>query len=302
MKIGLKTLDTHGFTIVEVMIVLAVTGAMLIAGLMAINGQQQRTEFSQAVNDIQSQINDVINNVSSGYYTNTNNFKCEAGADGPTLQTVANANNQGANKDCIFLGRALQFGLAGNEDQFNTYNVVGLRQITGSNGSLREAALLDEAKPKLLAPGTSPSSDFPDATVKTKLLYDLKPVKILYADKGHNGGAPGTAGGVAFVSSLAQYNDKNLLESGSQVINVIPLVGTQLGQAAPAAVDAVNLYLRDPAAIINPSDGIAVCFKSGGTDQYAVITIGSNGRQPTTKLDIYSDNSTAKFNSVDVCR
>ena len=73
MKRGINPL---GFTIVETMIFLAVSGALVVVGLSAVYGTQGRSEFRVAVNDAQQQIDKVINNVSNGYYADTSNISC----------------------------------------------------------------------------------------------------------------------------------------------------------------------------------------------------------------------------------
>src|SRR5882762_7178443 len=105
MKTGLNAL---GFTIVETMIVLAITGALLLMAMLMISGQQGKTEFTQAINDIQAQINDVINNVGTGYYAKTTDFSCSAGASGPVFN-ASGSTGQGSNTACVFMGRAVQF-------------------------------------------------------------------------------------------------------------------------------------------------------------------------------------------------
>ena|SRR5476651_379650 len=46
----------YGFTIVEVLIVLAVTGILFASTLSLMSGRQNRAEFTQAINNIKSQI------------------------------------------------------------------------------------------------------------------------------------------------------------------------------------------------------------------------------------------------------
>lgn len=274
MKLRLKT---EAFTIVEVMIVLAVSSALLISAIAVISGQQQKTQFSQAIRDIESQIRDTINDVAHGFYHNPGNFICTSTGGGPLL--TAGTNNQGTNKDCIFIGRIIQFALSGsNGEAFNIYNLIGQRQVNGATGA-RDVTNLNEAQPTALAPSSSSGANFPDATEEKTLSYGLKASTMQYI----SGSVSTDIGAVGFVSSLANFEGGNIL-SGTQSISLMPIAGTALDMTAPAAVDAINnLNNNSP---VNPDGGVSICFQSGGTDQKGVIVIGSNGRELSTNLTI----------------
>src|SRR3989344_5527099 len=274
MRLRLKT---EAFTIIEVMMVLAVTGILLVSAIYIISGQQQRTQFNQAIRDVESQIRDTINDVAHGYYYNPGNFTCTSSGSGPVV--VAGTNTQGANKDCVFIGRVIQFGVAGsNGEGFNTYNLIGQRQINSASGT-RDVTSLDETQPTALAPSSSSGANFPDTTEQNKLSYGLKVSTMNYT----SAGAPTNIGRVGFVSSLAKFEGSNIL-SGTQTVRLMPITGTTLNMGASTAVDAINsLSSSSP---VNPDGGVSICFQSGGTDQKGVIIIGSNGRELTTNLTI----------------
>ena len=100
-----------GFTIIETLIVLTVSGALFVSATYFLSGDQDRTEFTQSIQAVQSQIQQVINEVESGSYANTNNFTCSGTASGPSL-TTSGTDAQGSNTGCIFLGKVIQFGVA----------------------------------------------------------------------------------------------------------------------------------------------------------------------------------------------
>src|SRR5690349_7237200 len=122
MKTGL---GSQAYTIVEVMIVLAVSAMLLVGALALIGSQSQKTQFTQAINDIRTQMNDIINNVSTGYYANTNNFSCTPTLGGGPNIVPAASNTQGGNGGCAYIGRAVQFNPGANLKQFTMYNLVG---------------------------------------------------------------------------------------------------------------------------------------------------------------------------------
>src|SRR6266511_2117091 len=112
MKGGKKA---RGFTVVETLIVLAVTGGLFVAIAATLSGRQNRTQFTQAIQEIQSQIQQVVNDVGSGYFPSTNNFSCSATLAGPSIAT--GSAEQGSNAGCVFIGKAIQFGVAGTDPE-----------------------------------------------------------------------------------------------------------------------------------------------------------------------------------------
>lgn len=272
-----RGLGTRGYTLLEVLIVLAITGGMLMGAMFLISGQRQKTEFSQAIREIDSQIQEVINNVSTGYYANTGNTVCNGSTGRPRL-ILAAGDMQGTNKDCIFIGRVLQFGVAGSSNEnYNIFNVVGLKQYLSGAG-YKQSQTFADAKPTAMAPGSGTTSSFPDSTDKRKLGYGLSITSMKV------GAQP--IGAVGFFSSLAPYGSTNgNLVSGTQSIDLVPIPNTALNATPTSVVDAINA-LDTTAVTKNPAGGVVLCFQSGGTRQYGQITIGNNGRQLTTTLAI----------------
>src|SRR4051794_22929500 len=85
-----------GFTIVEVMIVLAVSGLLLGGAIVVIGGKQNQTAFNQSVRQVQAQIQQRINEVATGFYDNEGNIRCN-GAGGIVTLTAGGGTEQGAN-------------------------------------------------------------------------------------------------------------------------------------------------------------------------------------------------------------
>ncbi len=109
------TKDSSGFTVVETLIVLAITGVMFVAIIGVVSGRQSKTQFNQAANNITAEIEQIISEVQSGYYPDTGKFNCR-GAEGVS---------QGANKDCANLGKLVQF--TAGKDTYKIDTVVGKR-------------------------------------------------------------------------------------------------------------------------------------------------------------------------------
>lgn len=112
----LRRIDGAGYTITEVMIVLAVTTLMFVAVVAAFAGRQGRTEFTQAVRNYEAQLQTTISEVANGVYDATD---CAGTASG-----VSFASNLPGS--CIFVGKA--YTIASNRLSSNISTLVGRRQ------------------------------------------------------------------------------------------------------------------------------------------------------------------------------
>ena len=276
-----------GFTIIEVMIVLGVSAALFVATSLVIAGRQNQTAFDQAIRQIQSQIQQTLNEVSVGYFPQETAFQCTAGGAVPALS--GGSNTQGTNSGCVFLGKALQFKIAGtaNPEQFVAYVIAGLKQ-GGAGGA--ESSSLAEAKPVIVAPGiTHSSGGYPDLSVYDKLQNGLTTSRMWY----NNGGSDVEIGAVAFITSLAQYSSGNIV-SGAGQVNIVPVDGTSLSAASTTVVEAMNSDGGNALASspVNPVNGVYICFSSASTDQYGLVKIGGNTRDLSVTLTIKGKNNT----------
>jgi len=266
MKGGRKA---RGFTIVETLVVLAVTGGLFAAVAVSLSGRQARTQFEQSVQAAKAQIQQVINDVAVGNYPANQNFNCIASPLGPTISS--GSTRQGENSGCIFLGKVIQFDVASTDpEQFRVYALAGLlRDSTGA-----EVTSYSAAKPRVIAPSSS-SPAVPDDSVKGILQYGLSTASMKY-------GAT-DIGAIAFVNNLASYSSGSIV-SGSEQVNMIPVNTTSLGMTPAAAAQAINNQLAS--SPVNPSTGVKLCLADARVGESGLITIGSNGRQLSVTLSI----------------
>ncbi len=255
-----------GFTIVETLIVLAITGFLLLIAVLTFAGQQSKVEFNQSIRDIQSVIQQTINEVGSGYYPNGGNVHCIV--SGANLDITTSPTELGTNSDCIFMGKVMQFGIGGKDPQ--QYNVFALAGIKNNGGDITNA------RPQIV--------NIPSSITNAQLHGGITAVKMTYIIDGtaHNIGA------VAFVSGLGDLDSNNQLMSGTQQMSLIPIPNS--GQVPNTINDVVIGAVKSQIATapVNPNGGVQICFASGGTNQSGLITIGSNGRDVSVKLDIKS--------------
>ncbi len=262
--------NKNGYTIIEVLIVLAVSSILLVAAIFTLSGQQRKTEFDQAIHDIETQINDTVNDVTTGFYPNTDNFNCDGGGLAPVL--TPGSNSQGANKDCIFIGRVMHFGEQGSGgENYNIYTVVGKRQTAG-----RDVTSFNETHPTAIAKTVSSPPSFPESIEKKSLQYGLKVIKMYYT----TGITNTDIASVGFFATLATGGN---MQTGTFAVDLIP-IPSALDSASTQIAGAINGL--DNNSVKNPDGGVTICFESGGTAQHGIIKLGSNNRQLTTDLAI----------------
>ena len=270
---------SRGYTIIEVMIVLAVTAGLFLAAAIMIGGRQNRTAFEQAVRSIQSQIQQVINEVAVGYYPNRGDFRCTATATGP--QFSAGSAGVGTNSGCVFVGKVMQFGVAGTDpEQFVTYTLAGLQKKAGAT---TEAVNRTEAQPKVIAPTTSDLT-IPDRSLVSKLDNGLTTYRMWY----DSGAGPQYIGAVGFMQSFAKYTGSDI-NSGAQSVVTVAVAGTNLNTTQAVTAEAINANF--PSSPFDTSGGIFICFASGSTNQSGLLSIGGNNRNQTVGLVIKNNKT-----------
>lgn len=113
-----------GYTVIEVLIVIAVTSLLFISAVALFAGRRQATAFTQGMHDIDSKMHQYINQVGAGLFPEAGAYSCTTSATNrPVLSDVA--SSLGSNADCIFLGKAMQ--VSAGSDRLYTYTVLGNR-------------------------------------------------------------------------------------------------------------------------------------------------------------------------------
>jgi hypothetical protein len=238
-----------GYTIIETMIFLAVSGAMIVAVMLLISGQQGRTQFSQTVRIFESQVQDIANDVSTGFasYDFGTGNACYIDGTGVRFGPSVPAGAQ----RCIFIGRAIQFAPDGDNKKITIYTIVGRQR----NNSGQEVTSLAAASP---------------LTLQIKETRDIG-ADITIDRLRCNSCSPGDIGMASFFTTFQQYNS-GALGSGDANVDLVPVRNTALGQAEAAARTAIATASN--LTSINPPSGITACLRSGGSNQYALIRIG----------------------------
>ena len=260
MKGGSKA---GGFTIIETLIVLAVSASMLLAVIAMINNQQGKSQFNQAINNVTQQLQQSIDDVANGYYP-TNNITCTASGGLPSI--TSGATGLGSNQDCVLVGKVIVFDSTDPANQkFIAYPMVDLR--LGANVNSRTA----------IAPGAASRNNVPDNSVKTNLDGGLN---IVYS--GPNGVTAGTVG-LGLIMGNISNTGVGADISGSQTTNLYSISGSKSTNSSATNVDIIN----SSASFVAASSGFNICLASGTTNQSGLISIGSGtGRRLSVTLVI----------------
>ncbi len=279
-----KGASRAGYTIVEVMIFLAVSSVMLVAALLLVNGQQNKTEFSQAVRDLESRLQDISNDIATGFYSRAGDMRCSYSTPGNPSSgvhlTPAAGVEQGANSDCIFIGRVIQFAPDDKRSKLRIYDVVGGRQ----NAAKQEVDSIQSALPVAIFPGPPPNGSAPDFSQEVELGGILRIEEVKYT--ADSGGPTFDTAGIGFFSTFKQTSG-GLLASGSTTTDLVGIHGLA-GFAHTPSVFVGNLQnrLSDPALPVIGSGQVTICLVSEATSQYALVTIEGRDRQVKTSSQI----------------
>ncbi len=275
--------EPHGFTVVEIMIFLSISGIIFFSVVNLVSQRQKPTYFLQGSRTFYSQMQSLAADVNDGYYNDVKQFSCntvDTGAPSAQVPQVSpGGGTQGQNYGCTFIGYAIQFSPQDVPSTApTTYNVYAVfaRQF------------------ELYQNSGSPPADFQDALPVPELVSTVtipsrfKISSVNYTDSNTNGGSPVPDSIVGFFYNFAQSGSSQgslatqlvpvpvpsapLFYTGSTAKNYI----SSLTNAAPASATTVT-NSSNSITPINPSQGVDICLKSTDySNRFAKITIGGN--------------------------
>jgi prepilin-type N-terminal cleavage/methylation domain-containing protein len=158
---GGKNRQPLGYTIVEVMIVLAVSGVMFVIAASFINGKQARTAFTTGVNDMASTIQDTLDQVSDGKYSDIP-LNCSFNGTQTSI-TSGGSNQQGTNATCVFLGKMIRWDVGAAD--YTVYSLAGGRSTDFATGTT-DITNLNAADPRVISDLNTTGSVPQQLTVK----------------------------------------------------------------------------------------------------------------------------------------
>lgn len=246
-----------GYTILEVMVVLTISTVIFATAIIAYSQQNRRAEFTESVQTFTLNIQDLLNDVDTGYYPSNNSFGCTANASGqPNITGVA---QQGTNSGCIFVGKAIQFAPADEPSSFLIHTIVGRQLVEGNPSEAKPVSTLTEAKTRAL--------NINDLIEERRLTANVEVISVK-SKSGPSGS------GVAVVTTAGTGG---AVRSGFNTRARLVLVNGSIG--ITSGVFAGNLNNLTTSQI--SSTGIDICLQEegiGSGGRQAVVSIGADGQ------------------------
>ena len=264
----------RGYTILEVMIFIAVSSLMLVMAISAFSGRQADVEFTQAVRDLESRIQDSINDVSTGYFFNSGNYNCTVGGSGVSI-TTGGSDKQGESDDCLFIGKAIQLAPSSGSNKLSIFTLVGARSVFNGPNAGADVSSVAEAGPEVVD----------GATETIDLQWGMRVTRAFV----ETGGNP-NVGTVGFFSSFSKSVGDSEVSNG-QAVQYAAISSTALGQTTAQATTQLETQNYSAAGLFSLRNRIKICLLAGGNNKKAVILIGGNGK--TTVESSFTDAETA---------
>lgn len=143
---------SSGYTIIEVMIFLAISLVIAASSWSLIAGKQAETDFNQKMRDTQSKLQDWINDVSTGF---TGGDPSQQNCTISGLRPSIAGGGPSSTPVCVFLGKAIQFTdpsySTSQDEEIYAYSVFGCRAVgcpstPGSNDTFPTSMLASNPK------------------------------------------------------------------------------------------------------------------------------------------------------------
>jgi prepilin-type N-terminal cleavage/methylation domain-containing protein len=249
MKGGKRPL---GYTIIEVMIVLAVSGVMFVIAASFISGKEASSAFTEGSNEFSSQLQQIVSQVADGQYTDVN-LNCTVAIPGNTLTFTdgdSDQSLQGTNAACDFLGKFVHFQESSDKTSYEVFSLAGAR----TDDTLVSATPIVGNGIDLTTQQTTPQA------------LNVVDVKVTDAS-----GTTHTSDGIGFVQSQATCDAADSCVSGSQIVSMVYApgldapAGSSMGETA--AKNAITGNLTPAAAAV-------ICLSDG--TRYAKIALGDS--------------------------
>ena len=241
--------NQQGFTIIEVMIFIAVSGVIFMFGISNMLNTQSRDQFTVSLNTVKNELQSYLNNSSNGNYQLPSSYQCVNG--GSRLQIIPKAGNLPNNSSsCSYLGSGLLF--LKNTSQLDQIDILPIFGYTFGNGGS-----FQQNQPN----STSLAQSLPITDSNLIHTYfipgSIKIESISYIDTNNR-------------------NINQLTDNCGQPASQIPVI------ACRTYSDGSLIFGSD--APINPSSGISICLNNTNNSESADLIIGNSSLSSTSAI------------------
>lgn len=267
-----------GFTIVETMIVLAISAALLVAMMGMVVGQQAKARYKNSITAVTSDIESYIAQVASGRTVEQGGRNCTAALNsGPRLDN-ATTIALGTKEQCTFLGRAIMFGTNGSNrsdaQQYVVHLLAGNR-LSGGDNPMTLADL------HLRAMATDGARNWPNMGETRSLQFGTE---ILFMRDQNNNPIAGFA-----IITPPSSNGSDL---GTIVPKIYPIgcvsTNCEKGLSPEEGVRAIEVALSNNTTVAR---GAKLCFVSGGSNQSSLVEVGKGGSNASITTTGYNSRN-----------
>lgn len=258
-----------GYTIIEVLIVMAVSGLMFVISANFINGKQERASFEQGSNQFASAMRGVIDEVVNGEYSDVA-ISCDAPGGTVRLGT-SSPTTQGKNQDCVFLGKAVHLRLHGDKNKYEVFSLATARLDSAG----KPVTDINSADIKAIA---RPGADL------TKTATVPQGIEVTDAMTAYTPAAVSDFGFAITQGLGSTQSGTNTYYSGSQSVSLFHL-DFQPDKNTGYAVGRISI----PNAF-KPATQICIPITDG--TRGAIVLIGSSGSQINVELKQLGKDST----------
>lgn len=272
-----------GFTIIETMIFLAVSGVTFLIAAAFISGKEAQGEYTQGMLNANSFVQSIINNVSDSNYPQpaTGKLSClnVSSTNGPNVGIITSGTPH--HLGCSLIGEILAPSVNKSPTTYAVFTVAGCQFYSYLEGCQVSGGLppttISEYEANVVCAVPSPQCNEQTITKINAWPGGLQINKMLKVDSLSR--SVSSIGAIGFFSTPPNQSG-GLLESGVQPVQAVYISGSALGQSTLQIANEISNV-----AWLNSGYYIVMCF-SGLGGKTGSITIGgaNNGGQLTTKV------------------
>lgn len=242
-----------GYTIAEVLVVLAISGVMFLLATQFINGRNEKATFTAGVNEMASRLQDTIEQVSDGQYSD---IPVNCAFNGTTTSFPSGTNNQGTNAQCVFLGKILHFAQGGswagsqNGSHYEVFSIAGGRLSAGI---------------PVVSPIAANAKSIPGLTKQQTTAQSLNIQKVTV-----NGTTQSF--GIGFFQGQGSLDANNNLQNGTSPVKMYYINNLTANMDNSQAANQIDATVN-----LTPAQSVDICLTDGS--QEAHLKLGLNGSQ-----------------------